>query len=369
MLSGIKIVEICGIGPGPFCAMHLADLGADVIAVERGESTSITGAANAAKNPMNRGKRSVVADLKTPEGRETVLKLIENADALIEGMRPGVMERLGLGPDVLLARNPKLVFGRMTGWGQHGPMANAAGHDNNYASLSGAMYHSGTAGEAPSAPITLLGDIAGGALYLTIGLLSGILNARSTGKGTVVDAAIVDGSAHSMGLMLTLASRGLLSEQRGKSVHDGSHFYATYRCADDHYISLGSMEPQFYALLLQKLELQDDPRFAKQWDMKRWPELRAAFAEVFASRTRSEWCALLEGTDVCFAPVLSQREAAQHPHLVERGVYFERDGMLQASPAPRFDGQRVTPGEVPSRGAHTEQVMAGLEGNGAVWRD
>ncbi|UVE17121.1 CoA transferase [Pseudomonas sp. LS44] len=370
MLNGIKIVEICGIGPGPFCAMHLADLGADVIAVERGASTSITGEANASQNPMNRGKRSVVADLKTPEGRETVLKLIEGADALVEGMRPGVMERLGLGPDVLLARNPKLVFGRMTGWGQSGPMANAAGHDNNYASLSGAMYHSGTAGEAPSAPITLLGDIGGGALYLAIGLLAGILNARSTGKGTVVDAAIVDGSAHAMGLMLLMAKKGLLNEQRGRSVHDGSHFYGTYLCADGHYVSLGSMEPQFYALLLQKLGLQDDPRFAKQWDMKRWGEMRAAFVEIFVTRTRAEWCELMEGTDVCFAPVLSPREAAQHPHMVERGVYFERDGMLQASPAPRFDGKRTTPGAIPTRGQDTEQVMAALQAGDltGVWK-
>ncbi|MND72611.1 E-cinnamoyl-CoA:R-phenyllactate CoA transferase [compost metagenome] len=370
MLSGIKIVEICGIGPGPFCAMHLADLGADVIAVERGASTSITGEKNAATNPLNRGKRSVVADLKTAEGREVVLKLIESADILIEGMRPGVMERLGLGPEDCRARNPRLVYGRMTGWGQQGPMANAAGHDNNYIALSGALYHSGTGGEAPSSPITLIGDIGGGALYLAIGLLAGVLNARQTGKGTVVDAAIVDGSAHMMQLMMSLSSRGLLKEQRGKSVHDGSHFYGTYRCADDHYVALGSMEPQFYALLLEKLGLKDDPRFAKQWDMNRWEELRGAFAEIFASRPREHWCQLLEGTDVCFAPVLSPREASQHRHMVERGVYFERDGLLQANPAPRFDGQVVTPGAIPSRGAHTEHVLAALDNNdlAAVWR-
>jgi alpha-methylacyl-CoA racemase len=370
MLSGIKIVEICGIGPGPFCAMHLADLGADVIAVERAESVSITGEANAPANPLNRGKRSVVADLKSPEGRETVLKLIESADVLIEGMRPGVMERLGLGPNECQARNPRLVYGRMTGWGQNGPMASAAGHDNNYIALSGALYHSGTAGEAPSSPITLIGDIGGGALYLAVGVLAGVLNARQTGKGTVVDAAIVDGSAHMMQLMMSLSRRGLLQEQRGKSVHDGSHFYATYRCADDQYVALGSMEPQFYALLLKKLGLQDDPRFARQWDMKRWDELRGLLAEVFAAQPRAHWCDLLEGTDVCFAPVLSPREAAQHPHMMERGVYFERDGMLQASPAPRFDGQVATPGAIPTRGAHTAEVLAGLDGYDlcAVWR-
>ncbi|WP_160105584.1 CaiB/BaiF CoA transferase family protein [Pseudomonas izuensis] len=370
MLSGIRIVEICGIGPGPFCAMHLADLGADVIAVERAESVSITGQANAPDNPLNRGKRSVVADLKSPEGREAVLKLLESADAVIEGMRPGVMERLGLGPQACQARNPRLVYGRMTGWGQSGPMASAAGHDNNYIALSGALYHCGTAGEAPSSPITLIGDVGGGALYLAIGLLAGILSARQTGKGTVVDAAIVDGSAHMMQLMMSLSRRGLLQEERGKSVHDGSHFYATYRCADDQYVALGSMEPQFYALLMQKLGLQDDSRFAKQWDMKRWDELRGLLADLFASQPREHWCDLLEGTDVCFAPVLSPRKASRHRHMVERGVYFERDGMLQASPAPRFDGQRITPGAIPTRGAHTAQVMDALGARdlAGLWR-
>ncbi|CAD5109394.1 CaiB/BaiF CoA transferase family protein [Zestomonas carbonaria] len=370
MLSGIKIVEICGIGPGPFCAMHLADLGAEVIAVERAESISITGESNAATNPMNRGKRSVVADLKSAEGREAILKLLEGADALIEGMRPGVMERLGLGPDACHARNPRLVYGRMTGWGQRGPLAHAAGHDNNYIALSGALHHSGTAGEAPSAPITLIGDIGGGALYLAVGILAGILNARATGKGTVVDAAIVDGSAHMMQLMQTLGRLGLIQEERGKSVHDGSHFYATYRCADDHYVTLGSMEPQFYALLLGKLGLENDPSFARQWDVRHWPELRARLAEIFVTRTRDQWCELFEGTDVCFAPVLSAREAAQHPHLVERGVYFQRDGLLQAAPAPRFDGRVVTPGAIPVRGSDTEAVMAALvsDNPAAAWR-
>jgi len=290
MLSGIKIVEVCGIGPGPFCAMHLADLGAEVIAVEREASVSVTGEANAALNPLNRGKRSVVADLKTAEGREILLQLIEGADALIEGMRPGVMERLGLGPEVCLARNPRLVYGRMTGWGQSGPMAKAAGHDNNYIALSGALYHSGSAGEAPSAPITLIGDIGGGALYLAVGLLAGILNARTSGRGTVVDAAIVDGSAHMMQLMNALRGRGLLRDERGASVHDGSHFYATYRCADEQYIALGSMEPQFYALLLDKLGLTDDPRFSRQWDVRQWPQQRQDLAEIFASRSRAAWC-------------------------------------------------------------------------------
>lgn len=368
MLSGIRIVEICGIGPGPFCAMHLADLGADVIAVERDASGPL-GTAKAAGSVLNRGKRSVVADLKTDAGRETVLRLIEDADALIEGMRPGVMERLGLGPDVCLGRNSRLVYGRMTGWGQDGPLSQAAGHDNNYISVSGALYHNGGAAAPPSSAITLVGDIGGGALYLAVGLLSGILNARSTGKGTVVDAAIVDGSAHMMQLLLGMKPAGVVAQERGKSMHDSSHFYATYRCADGHFVTVGAIEPQFYQLLLQKLGLADDARFA-QWDRSRWPELQHHFAEVFASRTRDEWRALLEGTDVCFGPVLSPDEAATHPHNVARGIYFERDGYLQASPAPRFDGKALPAGPVPLRGQHTDEIARALQdGNaGQPWR-
>ncbi|MNL13045.1 E-cinnamoyl-CoA:R-phenyllactate CoA transferase [compost metagenome] len=364
MLSGIKVVEICGIGPGPFCAMHLADLGADVIAVER------DAAPDAPSTLLNRGKRSMVADLKTTEGRELVLKLIEDADALVEGMRPGVMERLGLGPGVCAARNPRLVYGRMTGWGQTGPMAQAAGHDNNYIALSGALYYTGTPAEPPQSAITLTGDIGGGALYLAVGLLAGILKARTTGKGTVVDAAIVDGSAHMMQLILSTRQKGLVTGERGENVHDSSHFFATYRCADGHFVTLGSIEPQFYALLLDKLGLQNDPRFAKQWDRARWGEMHAHFTDLFASRTREAWRTLLEGTDVCFGPVLSPPEAAQHPHNVSRGVYFERDGFLQSRPAPRFDGQAVTPGPLPRRGEHTEAIRAALDGGAAsgVWR-
>ena len=364
MLTGIKIVEICGIGPGPFCAMHLADLGADVIAVER------EAAPGTPSTLLNRGKRSVVADLKTAEGRALVLQLIEDADALVEGMRPGVMERLGLGPAECAARNPRLVYGRMTGWGQTGPMAQAAAHDNNYIALSGALYYSGTPAEPPQSPITLIGDVGGGALYLAVGLLSGILRARATGKGTVVDASIVDGSAHMMQLILSTRQKGLVTGERGENVHDSSHFFATYRCADGHFITLGSIEPQFYALLLEKLGLQDDPRFAKQWDRARWGELHAHFTELFASRTRDAWSALLEGTDVCFGPVLSPAEAARHPHNVSREVYFERDGLLQTRPAPRFDGQAVTPRPLPQRGEHTEDILATLAGAapGEVWR-
>ena len=365
MLSGIKIVEICGIGPGPFCAMHLADLGADVIAVER------EAPAGAPSTLLNRGKRSIVADLKTAQGRELVLKLIEDADALIEGMRPGVMERLGLGPAECAARHPRLVYGRMTGWGQTGPLAQAAGHDNNYIALSGALYYNGTPAEPPQSAITLIGDVGGGALYLAVGLLSGILKARATGQGTVVDASIVDGSAHMMQLILATRQKGLVTGARGQNMHDSSHFFATYRCADGHFITLGSLEPQFYALLLEKLGLQDDPRFAgKQWDRARWEEMHAHFAELFASRTRDEWSALLEGTDVCFGPVLSPAEAAAHPHNVARDIYFERDGLLQSRPAPRFDGQTVTPRALPQRGEHTGPILAALDGGASsgVWR-
>ncbi|MGY6270979.1 CaiB/BaiF CoA transferase family protein [Achromobacter denitrificans] len=362
MLSGIRVVEICGLGPGPFCAMHLADLGADVIAVQRADP----GGRPDRPQPINRGKRMVEADLKSAAGRDTVLKLVEEADALIEGMRPGVMERLGLGPETLRARNPRLVYGRMTGWGQAGPLAQAAGHDNNYISLSGALYYTGTQGEAPSAPITAIGDIGGGALYLTIGILAGIMKARQTGQGCVVDAAIVDGSAHLLSLLLATKEKGLVTGPRGQNVHDGSHFFSTYRCKDGEYITIGALEPQFYALLLGKLELE--PADFPQWERGRWPAMRARFAAIFAGRTRAEWCAQLEGTDVCFGPVLSPEEAARHPHMVARGVYFERDGRLEASPAPRFDGVARPAGEAPRHAQHSAEILAALERDGgSAW--
>jgi alpha-methylacyl-CoA racemase len=369
MLSGIKVVEICGIGPGPFCAMHLADLGADVIAVER-ETRVPIGAPTGGANAINRGKRSIVADLKTEEGRQLVLRLVADADALVEGMRPGVMERLGLGPEALQAINPRLVYGRMTGWGQDGPLAQAAGHDNNYISVSGALYYNGTPAEPPSTALTLTGDIGGGALYLTIGLLAGILNARATGKGTVVDAAIVDGSAHMLQLLLATRRAGLVTGVRGENVPDSSPFYSTYRCADGHFITLGSLEPQFYALLLEKLNLKDDPRFVRQWDRTKWPEARQYLVELFATQTRDEWRALFENTDVCFGAVLSPAEAAKHPHNVARANYFERDGELEVAPAPRFDGKVTRPGAAPRAGQHTEEILAALrEGSSSpVWK-
>lgn len=356
-LAGLRILEIAGLGPGPFCGMLFADLGADVVVVDR----SRTGPEDMdlGKHAVqNRGKRSIAVDLKTPEGLETVLRLMENCDALLEGMRPGVMERLGLGPDVCLARNPKLVFGRMTGWGQQGPLAHAAGHDINYIGLSGALWYSGQPGEAPMAPPSLIGDVGGGGMYLAVGVLAGVMSARATGKGQVVDAAIVDGSAHMMNLMLGLKSSGQMVNERGRSILDGPHWYRSYVCADGNFISVGSLEPRFYRILLDKLGLADDPDFSKQNDPNAWPQLHARFTALFASRTRDEWCALLEGTDACFAPVLNPDEAANHPHMAARGVYSTVDGVLQANPAPRFSVTPAgEPGGIPLRGQHTADVM------------
>ena len=365
VLNSVRVLEIGGLGPGPFCAMHLADLGADVISVVR--QTPEPGA----DSLLNRGKRSVFADLKTEQGRQLTLALVAQADALIEGMRPGVMERLGLGPQECQAVNPRLVYGRMTGWGQGGPLAPRAGHDANYIAVSGALWGSSPADARPVAPFALLGDIGGGALYLMTGLLSGIVRARATGQGAVVDAAIVDGAAHMLNLMLSTRERGLVADERGKSIHDSSPFYDTYVCADGHCITVGAIEPQFYALLLSTLGLQSDPAFAgAQWDKAAWPARRARLAALFLTQPRAHWQALLEPTDVCFGAVLSPVEAARHPHLRARGVYTEGHGPLQTMPAPRFDGAAYPPGAPCPPGAHTRQVLDTLakSGAGAVWR-
>jgi acetyl-CoA hydrolase len=350
VLSGVRIVEIAGIGPGPFCGMLLADLGAEVIVVERPGPAEIPTA-----GILRRGKRSVALDLKAPGAVDKVLELIEDADGLIEGMRPGAMERLGLGPDVCLGRNPRLAYGRMTGWGQDGPLAQAAGHDNNYIALSGALHYAGAGDVPPVAPTTLVGDIGGGALYLALGLVSAILHARGGGKGQVVDAAIVDGSAHMMNLLLDLSAAGLMSEQRGMSMLDGPHWFNTYRCKDGRDITVGALEPKFYKLLLEKLGLSSDRRFAAQHAAGQWPLQRSALAELFATRTRDEWCELLEGSDACFAPVLSPSEAASHPHLQARGTYSKDGGLLQASPAPRFSATPSVAGPIPAAGEHNGQ--------------
>lgn len=356
-LAGLRVLEIAGIGPGPFCGMLLADLGADVVIADRVERNAQNLDIGRAAI-TNRGKRSIAVDLKTPQDIETVLKLVENCDSLIEGMRPGVMERLGLGPDVCLARNPRLVYGRMTGWGQSGPLAHTAGHDLNYIALSGALWYAGQPGEAPMTPPSVLGDVGGGALYLAVGLLAGVMSARATGRGQVVDAAIVDGSAHMMNLLLSLKGAGQFVTERGKSILDGPHWYSTYRCADGRFISVGSLEPKFYAILLGRLGLDQDPVFAKGYDVRKWPEAKQRLAELFARRTRDEWCALLEGTDACFAPVLDPEEAAKHPHMHARGVYAQTDGILSANPAPRFSGTPAGPsGAIPTPGADAEAIL------------
>ena len=364
VLDSVRVLEIGGLGPGPFCAMHLADLGADVISVVRkDQGGSPTGSL------LNRGKRSVFADLKTEEGRKLVLALVRDADALIEGMRPGVMERLGLGPEECLRANPRLVYGRMTGWGQGGPLAPRAGHDTNYAAVSGALWGCSPFDARPVSPFGVLGDIGGGALYLMTGLLSGILQARATGRGTVVDAAIVDGAAHMLNLNLSARQKGLVPDARGHSIHDSSPFYETYVCVDGKHITIGAIEPQFYALLLETLGLAADPDFTgAQWDKAAWPARRARLAALFLAQPRAHWQALLEPTDVCFGAVLSPVEAAAHPHMRARGVYTERQDVLQAMPAPRFDGASYEPGELSAPGAHTQAVMNSMAQAGGAWR-
>ena len=362
VLTGLRVVEIAGLGPAPFCGMLLADMGADVVLVERaGGGDTLSLGRNAI---VNRGKRSLALDLKDPAAIAAVLRLVDGADALIEGMRPGVMERLGLGPDTCLARNPRLVYGRMTGWGQDGPLAQAAGHDINYIALSGALWFSGQPGSPPLAPPTLIGDLGGGALYLALGVLAALLSARQTGVGQVIDAAIVDGSANLMNLLLSLHAAGQQPLERGRGLLDGPHWYGSYACADGQFVSVGALEPQFNALLFARLGLADDADFRNAYDARRWPALRERLAALFASQPRAHWTALLEGSDACFAPVLTPREALVHPHLAARAVYGERDGVLQAAPAPRFSATPSgPPGGVPARGEHGAEILraAGLD--------
>ena len=340
--------------------MLLADMGADVILVERSDGTSSDPLQLGRNAIVNRGKRSLALDLKDPASADAVLRLIDEADVLIEGMRPGVMERLGLGPEVCLARKADLVYGRMTGWGQDGPLAKAAGHDINYIALSGALWFSSSPGEAPMAPPTLVGDIGGGALYLAMGILAVLLSARATGVGQVIDAAIVDGSANMMNLLLSLYGSGHQPLERGRGVLDGPHWYGSYRCADGHFVSVGALEPKFNAILFSILGLSDDPDFRDPYDTYHWPRLRQRLTELFATEPRAHWVTLLEGSDACFAPVLTPRESLSHPHLAAREVYAVRDGLLQAAPAPRFS---VTPsgipGKVPAHGEHGIEILRG----------
>lgn len=356
VLSGIRVVEFEGLGPGPFCGMLLADLGADVILIERSGGMGVASA-----GIFKRGKRSIALDLKNEKARDIAIDITAGADALIEGMRPGVMERLGLGPDIVRARNKKLIYGRITGWGQVGPLSHTAGHDLNYVSLSGAAWYAGAAGEAPAPPPTLVGDVAGGALYLAIGILAGVLKARETGEGAVVDAAIVDGSAHMMNLLYSLRAAGGLPDERGASMLDGAHYYAAYECADGKWISIGALEPKFYAELLQKLDLADDAEFAAQNDITKWPALKKRMAHMFNSKPRAHWIERLQGTDVCFAPVLSPSEAMENEHMKARKILRSVGGVMQAAAAPRFDGEDpADPRPIPTSGEHTEEVLSEL---------
>ena len=359
-LQGIKVVELAGIGPGPMCAMLLSDLGAEVIRVDRLTPSAGMGIDSGRRfNVLNRGRRSIAVDLKSAEGVEVVLKMVEQADALIEGFRPGVTERLGLGPDACLARNPRLVYGRMTGWGQEGPMAHAAGHDINYIALTGVLDAIGNAGGAPVPPLNLVGDFGGGALYLAFGVCAALLEARTSGQGQVIDAAMVDGAASLLGAIYGIHASGGWNPERGTNLLDsGAHFYGTYECADGKWISIGSIEAKFHAELLEKLGLQESD-IPNRMDKTRWVEHKKRLTELFLSRTRDEWCASMEGSDVCFAPVLSMAEAPQHPHMRERGTFVEIDGVIQPGPAPRFSR---TPGQVQSPpanpGEHSEAILA-----------
>jgi alpha-methylacyl-CoA racemase len=358
-LSGIKIVELAGIGPGPFAGMMLSDMGADIIRVDRAQQVNPAMFDKTNLEPLYRGRRSIGVDLKNPEGVELVLRLVEGADALFEGFRPGVTERLGLGPDVCLARNPKLVYGRMTGWGQDGPMAQAAGHDINYIALAGALAHFGRAGNKPVPPINLVGDFGGGGMLMAFGVVCGILEARQSGNGQVIDVAMVDGTAALMSMMWGLKQIGAWKEEHGTNVLDsGAPFYDTYETKDGKYISLGSLEPQFYAELLQRLGLADEGLPA-QMDTSGWPTLRARFTELFKTKTRDEWDAVLLGSDACYAPVLTMSEATSSEHVKARATIIERDGIPQPAPAPRFSR---TTAEVerpsPWPGQHTDEALA-----------
>lgn len=359
-LSGYKIIEIAGIGPGPFAAMLLSDMGAEVIRVDRAQAVRGPAPDTPAGDISLRGRKNIALDLKSPEGVEALLQLVENADGLIEGFRPGVMERLGVGPDVCLARNPKLVFGRMTGWGQEGMYANAAGHDINYIALAGSLAHFARAGGQPTPPLNMVGDFGGGGMFLAYGMVCGILEAVKSGKGQVCDTAMVDGTAVLMTMFWSMKSSGIFNENApGTNLLDtGAHFYDTFECKDGKWVSLGSIEPQFYAELLELTGLAGDPEFAKQMDMTQWPHLKKRLQEVMKQKTQAEWCAIMEATDVCFAPVLTMSEAAAHPHNVERKTFIDFAGKTQPAPAPRFSRTVPTVEQPPAHaGQHTAEVL------------
>ncbi|MGI8756783.1 MAG: CaiB/BaiF CoA transferase family protein [Acidimicrobiales bacterium] len=358
-LSGIKVVELAGIGPGPYGAMLLADLGAEVVRIDRAANVVGGDPATPPADLLARGRRSVGVDLKHPDGVATVLDLLAGADVLVEGFRPGVMERLGLGPDVCLERNPRLVYARMTGWGQDGPYASAAGHDINYIALAGALEPLGRAGEQPTPPINLVGDFGGGGMLLAFGVCAALVEVSTSGQGQVIDAAMVDGAASLMTMTWSFKHMGIWDGERGTNMLDtGAHFYDTYETADGKYVSIGSIEPQFYGELLRLTGL-DGTDLPKQMDRSQWPTLKVRFAEVFRTKTRDQWCALMEHTDVCFAPVLAMDEAPGHPHIAARNTFTEVAGLTQPAPAPRFSR---TAGEIlrppPHAGQHTDEVLA-----------
>lgn len=352
-LAGTRIIEIEGLGPAPFCGMMFADMGAEVISISRKSDSGDRSA-----QISERGKRSIALNLKSPEGVEAVMKLVESADALIEGFRPGVAERLGIGPEDCWARNPRLTYGRMTGWGQTGPLASVAGHDMNYISLSGALHAIGRAGEKPVPPLNLVGDFGGGGMFLAFGVMCGIHEASKSGQGQVVDASMVEGSAALMHMMYSFKAMGVWEDEREKNMLDGAaHFYDTYETKDGKYVSIGSIEPQFYALLIELAGLDKD-EFAPQMDRAQWPKLKARLGEVMKTKTRSQWCEIMEGTDVCFAPVLSMSEAPNHPHNQARQSFVEVNGVVQHAPAPRFSRTvAATPRAVSAAGSDTEDVL------------
>lgn len=358
-LHGVKVVEFAALGPGPFAAMMLADMGAEVLRVDRASAVANAGSGSAdLPDLLNRNRCSVALDLKHPEGLAAALRLIERADALIEGLRPGVMERLGLGPEVCLERNPRLVYGRMTGWGQQGKLAGAVGHDINYIALAGALHYFGRADQPPVPPLNLVGDFGGGGMLLAFGIVCGLWEAKRSGKGQVVDAAMVDGTALLMTLFYGLQAVGLQSDERGNNMLDGgAPFYQCYRTQDDKYVAVGALEPQFYRKLVELSDLSDED-LPDQMDRSSWPAMKQKLAAVFRQKTRDQWCEIMEGSDACFAPVLTMRESATHPHMRERESYAVFEGMLQPAPAPRFSR---TPGEIrrppPDPGQHTDQAL------------
>jgi len=357
-LTGYRVIEFAGIGPGPMCAMLLSDMGAEVLRIDRTSAAGLGISMRTKFDLLNRGRRSVAFDLKKPEAIDAVLRLVEKADALIEGFRPGVMERLGLSPDRCMARNPRLVFGRMTGWGQEGPLAEAAGHDINYIALTGALHSIGRTGDRPLPPLNLVGDFGGGALYLALGVVAGLLEAQKSGKGQVVDAAMVDGASSLMTAIYGIKAAGMWTNNRGENLLDtGAHFYEVYETSDGKFVSVGSIEAKFYEELLELSGLKGQ-ELPNQMDRSAWPELKKQLTKIFKTKTRDEWCKIMEGSDVCFAPVLSMEEAPRHPHNLHRDTFVEVEGVVQPGPAPRFSR---TPGKVQrppaSPGEHTEEAL------------